>query len=172
MGSTLATMFTVSTYGTWLRGDARGWVDDGIIFPESPALEKYDQSHMNHDPYYFHRTRWHGFGQAVGESLRDRFNIRIYALTVQSWHSHGVIGATRHHITEVIKCIKDAVRWHLRIDRPIWATDYDKCWCFDWPTVGNRINYVEKHNLRNGWIRRPWDFLIQPPELQGSPDRR
>jgi hypothetical protein len=37
---TLAIMFTLSTYGTWLRGDARGWVDDGIIFPPIPNYKK------------------------------------------------------------------------------------------------------------------------------------
>ncbi len=29
----LGTMFTMTTYGTWLRGDRRGWVDDGRILP-------------------------------------------------------------------------------------------------------------------------------------------
>jgi hypothetical protein len=166
MGNTLATMFTVSTYGTWLRGDARGWVRDGVIFPENPELEAIDRAAMKHEPYLFPREKWLEIGQAMGDSLRERLDVRIYALTIQSWHSHGVIGSTRHHIADVIKCLKDAVRWHLRIDRPIWATDYDKRWCFDWPAVGGRINYVEKHNLRNGWTRQPWDFLKYPPELR------
>ncbi len=166
MGSTLATMFTISTYGTWLRGDARGWVSDGIIFPEQPALAAYDRQHMKHKPYYFPRDQWFEIGNAMGIALRDRLNLRIYGLTVQSWHSHGMIGATRHHIAEVIKCAKDAVRWHLEIDRPIWADDYDKRWCFDWRTVGTRMDYVERHNLRNGWSRKPWDFLKAPPELE------
>jgi hypothetical protein len=28
--NTLAIMVTMTTYGTWLRGDPRGWVEDGI----------------------------------------------------------------------------------------------------------------------------------------------
>jgi hypothetical protein len=48
---TLAIMFTLSTYGTWLRGDARGWVDDGIIFPSDPQLEDADRGRMKYPPY-------------------------------------------------------------------------------------------------------------------------
>jgi hypothetical protein len=40
MGNTLATMITMTTYGTWLRGDYRGWVDDGRILPPDPILEE------------------------------------------------------------------------------------------------------------------------------------
>jgi hypothetical protein len=35
MPETLATILTTTTYGTWLRGDARNWVEDGIIYPPS-----------------------------------------------------------------------------------------------------------------------------------------
>ena len=44
MGSTLATMLTMTTYSTWLRGDRRGWVDDGQIFPADPELESADRA--------------------------------------------------------------------------------------------------------------------------------
>jgi hypothetical protein len=87
MGRTHAILFTISTYGTWLRGDARGWVDDGIIFPADPVLEARDRARLKHDPYFFDRRRWHDVGRAMGESLRERLNVRIYALTIQSWQS-------------------------------------------------------------------------------------
>jgi len=34
----LATMVTTTTYGTWLPGDVRGYVDDGVILPGDPTL--------------------------------------------------------------------------------------------------------------------------------------
>ncbi len=40
MGRTLAILFTLTTYGTWLRGDARGWVDRGVVYPADPPLER------------------------------------------------------------------------------------------------------------------------------------
>jgi hypothetical protein len=165
MGRTLATLFSISTYGTWLRGDARGWVEDGIILPEAPALQSWDRARMAHQPYLFPRDRWWGIAEAIGQSLRERLDVRVYGLTVQSWHAHCLIGATRHDIADVIKCAKDAARWHLEVDRPIWAEGYDKRWCFSWPTVGTRLRYVERHNVRNGWDAAPWPFLTTPPEL-------
>jgi hypothetical protein len=48
MGNTLATMLTMTTYGTWLRGDNRGWVDDGKILPAAPFLEDADRVRMKH----------------------------------------------------------------------------------------------------------------------------
>ncbi len=166
MGRTLATLLTVSTYGTWLRGDARGWVEDGVIFAEEPALEASDRNRMTHPPHLFPRDQWFGIANAVGHALTDRLNVRVYALTVQSWHAHALIGATRHDIGSVIKCAKDAARWHLTADRPIWADGYDKRWCFNWPTVGTRLRYVQRHNLRNGWPADPWPFLTTPAELE------
>ncbi len=43
MAETRAIMFTMTTYGTWLRGDRRGWVDDGIVFPADPDLNVADR---------------------------------------------------------------------------------------------------------------------------------
>jgi hypothetical protein len=168
MANTKAILFTISTYGTWLRGDARGWVDDGIVFPHEPALEAWDRQQMKHPPYFFPKDRWLDIGLAIGEALIHRMDQRVYAMTVQSWHSHGVIGSTRRHISDIIKCAKDAVRWHLQLDRPIWAADYDKRFCFSWDVVKKRIEYVEKHNVRNGWKAKPWGFLKMPEELHAG----
>jgi len=156
---TLAIMLTISTYGTWLRGDARGWVDDGKVLPCDPSLNAMDAGRLKHPPFYFARSIRHGVGQAIGESLQSRLDLRILAMCVQSWHSHIVVPATHHDIAKVVKCAKDAVRWHLRVDRPIWATDYDKRFCFDVASVRNRIHYVERHNLDDGLSARPWEFI-------------
>ena len=159
MGNTLALMFTMTTYGTWLRGDARGWVDDGVLYPPNPTLECRDRERLKHPPFYFEPEHWLGIGQAMGDSLRERLGLRIFAMTVQSWHTHFVVAATKHHVSIVTKCAKDAVRWHLRLGRPLWATDYDKRFCFDVASVAARVDYVERHNLRNDWERWPWAFI-------------
>jgi len=157
--ATLAIMFTVSTYGTWLRGDARGWVDDGIVFPADPQLERADRGRLKFPPFYFHREIRLEIGQAIGESLNSRMGIVVLAMCVQSWHAHFVTAATPHDVSDIVKCAKDAARWKLRLDRPIWATDYDKRFCFDPPSVRSRIAYVERHNIRDGVPPRPWTFI-------------
>jgi len=66
MGNTIATMLTMTTYGTWLRGDKRGWVEDGIIFPPDPVLEIADRARMKHPAYLFPRERLFDIGTFIG----------------------------------------------------------------------------------------------------------
>lgn len=165
MGNTLATMFTMTTYGTWLRGDRRGWVDDGIIFPPNPILEDADRRRMKHSPYLFDCDRLHEAGGYIGESLTTRLEFPLYALCINTWHVHFVIGPTCHTLGDVAKCAKDAVRYGLGPGRPIWAEGYDKRFCFDNRSARNRIRYVERHNERYGWPAKPWSFISEyhPP---------
>src|SRR5262245_31974113 len=126
MGATLGIMLTSTTYGTWLRGDRRGWVDDGRILPALPWLEANDRTRMKHEPYLFDATGLHDIGRMIGESLIARKSATILALHVARWHMHLVIGRTRHDVADMAKCVKDAVRYGLRAGRPIWTKDYDK----------------------------------------------
>ena len=162
VAKTLAIMFTMTTYGTWLRGDQRGWVGDGQILPPSPILEVDDRKRMKHDVYLFEARKLIEVGGFIGTSLSERLTIRIWALTVQTWHVHLLIGSTRHDIAKIAKCAKDAVRWGLRPGRPIWSDGYDKRYCFDEPTVWNRIRYIERHKLEQDWPAKPWRFIETP----------
>ena len=176
MGRTLAIMVTATTYGTWLRGDRRGWVDDGEILPPEPRLEAYDRTRMKHEPYLFPADRLLAVGQMIGDALIERLGVSILALHVARWHTHFVIAATDHDIADVVKCAKDAARYGLKPGRPIWTADYDKRFCFDVPSVRNRIAYVERHNIAMHWPARPWNFIanflaepsISPRSLTGG----
>jgi hypothetical protein len=161
MGNTLATMLTMTAYGTWLRGNKRGYVDDGKILPPDPDLEVADRQRMKHTPFTFPRDRLHEIGTFIGESLVDRLEISIYALHAGTWHAHIVIGPTNHHIGEVAKCAKDAVRYGLRPGRPIWTDGYDKRFCFDERSAAARIHYVERHNESMGLPAAPWSFITE-----------
>jgi hypothetical protein len=119
MNRTLAVMFTMTTYGTWLRGDQRNWVDDGVIMPPNPILEKNDAQRMEYAPFRFVDDDWWAIGNWIGTSLIDRMKLRIAAMTVQPWHVHFVVAATERAISDIAKCAKDAVRWGLRIKRRI-----------------------------------------------------
>lgn len=157
----LATLFTFTTYGTWLRGDHRGWVDEGRTLPPDPVLEDADRQRMKHDVLLFPRDNWLDIGNAIGRSLIDRAGLRILALTVRSWHVHFVIGITDRKPAVIAKCAKDAARYHLRPGRPIWTHGYDKRFCYDEQAVMSRILYVERHNTEVGLPPQPWDFLVK-----------
>ena len=152
-------MLTMTTYGTWLRGDGRGWVQNGIIFPPDPQLESDDRERMKHPVFTFPSDRLLDIGSAIGQSIIQRQRVIVHAMTVQTWHVHIVIGPTDVPLGQIVKCAKDAARWHLRPGRPIWATDYDKRFCFDVSAAQQRIQYVQKHNLRMNWPALPWPFI-------------
>jgi hypothetical protein len=159
MGRTLAIMVTSTTYGTWLRGDKRGWIDDGKLMPPLPWLEANDRTRMAHEPFLFDGRSLRTVGQWIGESLVERMDATILALHVARWHIHLVVAATPHELADVVKCVKDSVRYGLHAGRPIWTDGYDKRFCFDESSVRNRIGYVERHNVAMGWGPRPWEFI-------------
>jgi hypothetical protein len=159
MNNIRAIMFTMTTYGTWLRGDRRGWVDDGIILPPDPELESADLRRLKHPVYQFPEPRLQAIGTMLGESL-----ITLLALSVETWHVHFVVGANTHDVAALAKCAKDAVRWGLRLDRPLWTDGYDKRFCFDDESTRNRVRYVERHNTAAGLPARPWQFLTDIDE--------
>ena len=160
MQNTLAIMFTMTTYGTWLRGDKRGWVDDGRVMPPEPNLEAADIMRLKHAPFQFEEDGLFDVGKMIGESLISRKQVRILALSVASWHVHFVVGAPQHPLGGIVKCAKDSVRYGLRPNRPIWTAGYDKRFCFDEEALDNRVRYVERHNEELGWPAKPWPFLV------------
>lgn len=159
MGNTLAIMLTMTTYGTWLRGDQRGWIDDGELMPPNPILEAGDRKRMKHPVFLFDHQRLLDIGAMIGRALIDRLDLQVLALTVQTWHAHVVFAATRRDVAAVVKCAKDAARYGLRPGRPIWTEGYDKRFCFDQTTTHNRVAYVARHNTRLGFAAHPWDFI-------------
>ena len=159
MNSTLGILFTWTTYGTWLRGDTRGWVEDGVTYPADPELQAADRARMLHTPFLFAPDELLSVGAMIGKSLVERKAVTVLALTVQVWHVHLLIGATDHPVEAVVKCGKDAVRWGLRPGRPIWTDGYDKRFCFDEAAVDARRAYVERHNIERGWPAKPWALI-------------
>jgi len=131
--------------------------------PPNPVIERADRSRMKYPPYLFDSDVLRAIGEAIGRSLVDRQSIEIYAMTVQTWHVHLVVARTVVSLNRIVKCAKDAARWHLRAGRPIWGGGYDKRFCFDGESLRGRIEYVERHNTELGWDPRPWDFIVTPP---------
>jgi hypothetical protein len=161
----LATMVTMTTYGTWLRGDERGWVEDGVVYLANPQRESDDRHRMKHVEFRFVANDLLRVGEWIGRALIARLDQRILATTVHEWHAHFVVGPSRVDAARIVKCAKDAVRYGLRPNRPIWTAGYDKRYCLDSESVRTRVKYVERHNTERGWSARPWEFIEVLPDL-------
>ncbi len=159
--SLLATLFTMTTYGTWLRGDQRGWIDGGRIMLANPTLEMADERRLKYPKFLFEPGDLLQVGNFIGQELQARLGQRILALTVQAWHVHLIVARSEYQPPQIVMCAKDAVRYGLRLNRPIWTEGYDKRYCFDERATRQRIEYVERHNTMLGWSTRPWSFIVE-----------
>jgi hypothetical protein len=162
MSRTLGIMVTMTTYGTWLRGDERGWIDEGRLMPPDPVLEDADRERLAHPVFLIPKEDLYDAGECLGRELIARMDLRIWALTMQTWHTHFVIAPTAHPLPDIVKLAKAAVRLGLNIKRPMWTDKYDRRFCFDEAAVWARIRYVERHNLAQGLPAQPWPFLTYP----------
>lgn len=156
----LGTLITYTTYGTWLRGDSRGWVDEGIIKPPNALLRLADESSMNHPAFLFQEDALLGVGQRICEKLLERNNLRLLALTIQTWHVHMVVPATRIQLAHIVKETKESARFLILPCQPMWTTKCDKRFCYNWQNLKDRVEYVEAHNERMGWAKQPWPQLM------------
>ncbi len=161
MPRTLGIFLTWTTYGKWLRGDSRRWVEDGIVLPPNPSLETADRARLRYPPFTFSRAERHRAGQIVGEVL-GQLGGTAHALSVGSWHLHLVIAYLHVPIPQIVKNLKDKIRRGLKYRRAIWAGGYDKRFCFDRKSLRNRIEYVRRHNLEDSFAGDTWDFLTLP----------
>ncbi len=94
----IAYFITIRTYGTWLRGDERGWIDlhhsrYGSPYGEPDALlEATHQARMKHPPVTLNRKS----RQIVHEALIDvcnHINHRLHEKSVRTQHCHIVLAA-------------------------------------------------------------------------------
>ena len=143
----------------WLRGDSRGWVQKGIVYPVDPIMEQADRARLRYDPFTFPRDERHPAGELMGKGAQS-LGAFIHALHVGRWHLHVFLGFTPVPLPRIVKALKDRVRRGLGYRRPIWTEGYDHRFSFDIRSAFNRIDYIRRHNLEDGLPRDPWGFIV------------
>jgi REP element-mobilizing transposase RayT len=93
----LAYHLTWTTYGTWLPGDARGWVRRGEagVKPADPAREEWAREHMEESAVLLSAEQ----RDVVARTIRDHCRIR-------GWVLHAV-NVRRNHVHVVVTCACD-----------------------------------------------------------------
>ena len=79
----LVTMVTTTSYGTWLPGDARGYVEDGKLLPPNPRIQAHAESLTSRTPVHFSTLQQVVLFDALCKAA-DEFGYRLTDASVES----------------------------------------------------------------------------------------
>lgn len=141
-------MITWTAYGTWLQGDERGFVKNGMICPSNKLLADSNKQNLAKEPVKLlvaHRKIVQG---AILEKAKQ-LNQKVYALSVSSNHVHILAQYIPKPIGLAVRYYKNYAQAALRktgIVGRIWTKGFDKRYCFDEKSLNSRIDYINLHN--------------------------
>lgn len=140
----LATMVTTTSYGTWLPGDIRGYVDDGAILPHNPRLLSHARSIMSGNPVYFTDAQQIVLTRAICDAAVE-FNYVLTDLSVEPWHLHWVIDHRFDPVHVMAGRLKTRMRQLINRGR-IWTEGYHHTCLYDQAAVEARRQYIARHD--------------------------
>ncbi len=146
MPAPLAYHITWHTYGSWLPGDSRGWVKDGVpgIQPPDTKLQVEVEAALSHDrPLLSPEQR-----EIVEQTIREHCAIRgwkLHAVNVRSNHVHVVVTAARSP-EDVMNQLKSwssrKLNEHAGTKGRWWTYHGSTKWINDEEYLANAIRYV------------------------------
>jgi REP element-mobilizing transposase RayT len=149
----LATMVTTTSYGSWLPGDLRGYVENGQILPAHPKRLEQAKLRMTGTPIFFTPAQQ----LLLFDSLRAacvEFHYELTDASVESWHLHWMCHHGFDSVATMVGRLKNRMRQALNIGR-IWTEGYFDSLCFETELVQIRSRYIARHTgcrLTNGKI--------------------
>ena len=148
----MATMVTTTTYGSWLPGDLRGYVENGIILPGDPAVfSQAIQSMGARTPIRLSSEQQSIVFDALCDACTE-FGYKLTDASVESWHAHWIVQHGFDPVADMVGRLKNRMRQALKVGR-IWTAGYYDSLLFDEPAVQARRIYVRRHagcRLSNG----------------------
>jgi REP element-mobilizing transposase RayT len=148
MGKMIGYMVTWTTYGTWLQGDKRGYVQDGEILQSDARLETANKKLQK-----FEIVRLTSKQKKVVENAilkeAERIGQKILALAVYSNHIHLVAGSGKESIENTVSRYKNVATSALKktgLTKRIWTRGFDKRFCFNGEKIEQKIEYVRRHS--------------------------
>jgi REP element-mobilizing transposase RayT len=143
-------MVTWTTYGTWLQGDERGYVKDGVILPGNEKLKAANQEQQESETVRLNAKQKQIVERAILDEAQ-KISQKIFAIAVCSNHIHIVAEVSSESIEKVVHRYKRLSTFVLQksgmATRKIWSKGFDKRFCFTDKDIGQRIQYVNKHNV-------------------------
>src|SRR4030042_2968560 len=156
MAKTLGYMITWTTYGTWLQGDVRGWVEDGNTYQVYPRIEEANRKQMQHLAVRLTKGERDVVREAILGKARERKQ-KICAISVGTNHVHIVLEYVACPIPKVVQAYKNSATVSLKrngLRGRVWTSGYDKRYCFDEGALRKRIEYVESNRKRTIEVKK------------------
>jgi len=148
MAKTLGYMITFTTYGTWLQGDERRFVKDGITYAANQSLADSNKQDLSKNPVKLSKNHRVITAKAICEKA-DKLNQKILALAVCSNHVHIVVDYVPIPMGKIVSYYENAAQAALRkvgLAGRVWTKGFDKRYCFDAQALRSRIDYVNSHH--------------------------
>jgi REP element-mobilizing transposase RayT len=148
MGKMVGYMVTWTTYGTWLQGDKRRYVQDGKILPTNTGLENANKRLQKYDIVRLTSIQKKVVDNAILKEA-ERIGQKVFALAVCSNHVHLVVGKQNESIESAISRYKNVATAALKktgLMKRVWTRGFDKQFCFNDAALEKRIKYVLRHN--------------------------
>ncbi len=138
------TFVTTTSYGTWLPGDLRGYVQNGEILPPNPRVLKHARALLKSDPVFFSEPDRDRLLEAI-LSAADEFAYRLTDIAIESWHLHWLISHGNDDADTMTGRLKSRMRQALNRGR-IWTESYCGEPVHDEPGLERIRNYIARHS--------------------------
>jgi hypothetical protein len=152
----LATMVTTTSFGTWLPGDIRGYVEQGVILPHDPARLQIATARLTAKPVYFSTDQQFLLFDALCRAAGE-FEYELTDASVESWHLHWICSHGFDSVATMVGRLKNRMRQSLNIGR-IWTEGYYDSRLFDIPALDARRAYIARHAgclMSDGQLKNP-----------------
>jgi len=147
MAKMIGFMATWTTYGTWLQGDKRGYVKNGITYGANSQLEKSNKQLLKHEKIIIPKSLRKTVENAILKEAKQ-IGQKVYAVAICSNHVHIVVESTNDRCGYLVGRFKRAATKALReygFVSKVWTKGYDKRYCYSQNDLETRIKYVQRH---------------------------
>ena len=147
MSKIVGYMLTWTTYGSWLPGDERGYVEDGKILSGNEKVLRRNRERQK-SPNVKLNSKEKQIVKKTILSEAERTGQYIEALVVYSNHVHILARPHKESLEEMVsryKSITTKVLWENGRTGRIWTKGYDKRFCFTEGDIKKRTRYIKNH---------------------------
>lgn len=147
MARMIAFMTTWTTYGTWLQGNKKRYVKNGVTLDANPGLEKSNKTSLKQDAVRFSKAIRPLVKNAILQKAQE-IGHKVHAVVVYSNHVHVVLSAIGRNPGYSIGRLKTAVTSILReygFDGKVWTKGFHTGYCYNEKELQQRIDYINRH---------------------------